>query len=166
MTFIMKSAAAIVLIPLTFAFAAPAFAEENAESGEAQVDETQALMNAKISIADAIRAAETASKGKAVESGFNDENGAVSYQVEVLMPNGKRTDVYVTSALPGQPPQQVPLSSLAKVVEKPAPLSINHIGQFPAATISFNLAQGASLGDAVKAVEAIRLELGLPDSVQ
>lgn len=87
--------AAVFLVPLTISVAVPAFAEENAEAGENQVNETQAIMNAKISIADAIRAAETESKGKAVESGLNDENGAVSYQVEVLMPDGKRTDVFV-----------------------------------------------------------------------
>ena len=49
-------------------------------------------------------------------------------------------DLYVPSTVPGQPPQQVPLSSIARVVERPTPLAINHIGQFPAATISFNLA--------------------------
>jgi multidrug efflux pump len=75
-------------------------------------------------------------------------------------------DLYVTSTVPGQPPQQVPLSSIASVVERAAPLAINHIGQFPAATISFNLAPGASLGDAVKAIEATKRELGLPESVQ
>ena len=75
-------------------------------------------------------------------------------------------DIYVTSTVPGQASQQVPLSSIATIVERAAPLSINHIGQFPAATISFNLASGASLGDAVKAIEAAKVELGLPASVQ
>ncbi len=75
-------------------------------------------------------------------------------------------DLYVTSTVPGQPAQQVPLSSIARVVEKAAPLSIDHIGQFPAATISFNLAPGASLGDAVKAIETTKRELALPESVQ
>jgi len=75
-------------------------------------------------------------------------------------------DLYVTSTVPGQSPQQVPLSSIARVVERAAPLSIDHIGQFPAATISFNLAPGASLGDAVKAIETTRRELALPESVQ
>jgi len=74
--------------------------------------------------------------------------------------------IFVPSAVPGQPTQQVRLSTIAQVVEKTTPLSINHIGQFPAATISFNLAQGASLGDAVQAIEKTKLELGLPDSVQ
>jgi multidrug efflux pump len=63
-------------------------------------------------------------------------------------------------------PQQVPLSSIATIVERPASLAINHIGQFPAATVSFNLGAGASLGDAVKAVERVKAELGMPPSVQ
>jgi len=62
--------------------------------------------------------------------------------------------------------QQVRLSSIAKVAERTAPLVVNHIGQFPAATISFNLAPGASLGDAVKVIEAAQRELGLPLSAQ
>jgi multidrug efflux pump len=68
--------------------------------------------------------------------------------------------------VPGQPTQQVRLSTIAQVVEKATPLSINHIGQFPAATISFNLAAGTSLGDAVQVIEKTKAELGLPDSVQ
>ena len=62
--------------------------------------------------------------------------------------------------------QQVRLSSIAKVVERSAPLVVNHIGQFPAATISFNLAPGASLGDAVKAIEAAQRDLQMPLSAQ
>ncbi len=44
---------------------------------------------------------------------------------------------------------QVPLSAIAQVQEQTAPLEINHLGQFPSTTVSFNLAQGASLGEAV-----------------
>jgi multidrug efflux pump len=79
---------------------------------------------------------------------------------------GALENVYVPSAVPGQPTQQVRLSTIAQIVEKSTPLSINHIGQFPAATISFNLAPGASLGDAVQAIEKAKVELGLPASVQ
>ena len=61
---------------------------------------------------------------------------------------------------------QVRLDTVAKVTEKLAPLVVNHLGQFPAATISFNLAPGASLGDAVKAIEATQQDLGLPASVR
>ncbi len=62
--------------------------------------------------------------------------------------------------------QQVPLSSIASVNVGAATLAINHVGQFPAATVSFNLAPRASLGDAVKAVEAAEREIGLPISIQ
>src|SRR5690606_19044149 len=50
--------------------------------------------------------------------------------------------------------EQVPLGSIARVSVGNAMLAINHVGQFPAATVSFNLAPGASLGDAVGVVEA------------
>ena len=90
-----KLIAGLVLIPLAAGIISPAFADEKSEAGEANVNETQALMNAKISIADAIKAAEAEGKGKAVDSGLNDENGELSYQVEVLAPDGKRTDVFV-----------------------------------------------------------------------
>ncbi|HTG19525.1 MAG TPA: efflux RND transporter permease subunit [Reyranella sp.] len=63
-------------------------------------------------------------------------------------------------------PQQVRLSSIARVIEKPTSLVINHLAQFPAATISFNLAPNVSLGDAVKAIRAAEKEIGLPLSVQ
>ena len=61
---------------------------------------------------------------------------------------------------------QVPLNTVTRLVEKPVTLSMNHIGQFPAATISFNLARGFALGDAVKAIEATERELGMPVSVR
>jgi multidrug efflux pump len=61
---------------------------------------------------------------------------------------------------------QVPLSSVARIVEKPAALAINHAGQFPAATISFNLASGASLGKAVDAIHAAEAEMKLPASIE
>jgi multidrug efflux pump len=62
--------------------------------------------------------------------------------------------------------QQVQLSSVVHVVEQAGALAINHLGQFPAATISFNLAEGAALGDAVKAIRAAEAELNLPASMQ
>jgi len=59
----------------------------------------------------------------------------------------------------------VPLSALVKVSTRLAPLSIGHLGQFPATTVSFNLAQGAALGDAVDAIKKAEGEIGLPDSM-
>jgi multidrug efflux pump len=60
---------------------------------------------------------------------------------------------------------QVPLSALARVVEREAPLLISHLGQFPATTISFNLAPQVSLGEAVTAIKNAEKQLGLPASV-
>ncbi len=62
--------------------------------------------------------------------------------------------------------QQVQLGTIAKIIEQPTSLAIHHQGQFPAATISFNLARGASLGDAVRAIEGAQAEIGLPPSVR
>jgi len=61
---------------------------------------------------------------------------------------------------------QVPITSLARLVERPGPLLISHQAQFPAATVSFNLAPGASLGQAVQAIEQARAEIGMPVSVE
>jgi multidrug efflux pump len=63
-------------------------------------------------------------------------------------------------------PRQVPLSAIASVSERRAPLIITRIGQFPAATISFNLAPDASLGAAIEAIESVQQELDLPASMQ
>jgi multidrug efflux pump len=60
----------------------------------------------------------------------------------------------------------VPLSSFTSVEVGNAPLAVNHQGQFPAVTVSFNLAPRASLGEAVDAIERARLDLGLPASIQ
>jgi multidrug efflux pump len=67
-------------------------------------------------------------------------------------------DVYVRAAAGGQ----VPLSAITRAEETTAPLLITRQGQFPAVTLSFNLAPGASLGSAVKAIEAATKEVGLP----
>ncbi|MBV8503347.1 MAG: multidrug efflux RND transporter permease subunit [Paucibacter sp.] len=61
---------------------------------------------------------------------------------------------------------QVPMSAVAQMVERPAALAINHVAQFPAATISFNLAAGASLGEAVDAIRAEEAKLDMPPSVE
>jgi multidrug efflux pump len=69
--------------------------------------------------------------------------------------------VYVPSAAGGQ----VPLSAIAKVSVESRPLLINHLAQFPATTVSFNLAEGASLGAAVNAIEKAEQSVGLPVSI-
>ena len=61
---------------------------------------------------------------------------------------------------------QIPLDSLCKIAPANAPLMVNHTGQFPSATVSFNLAPGVSLGEAVEAVEAVVDDLAMPATVQ
>ncbi len=70
--------------------------------------------------------------------------------------------VYLRSAGGGV----VPLGSFTEIETTSAPLAVNHQGQFPAVTVSFNLAPGASLGSAVRAIDQARQELGLPASIQ
>jgi multidrug efflux pump len=61
---------------------------------------------------------------------------------------------------------QVPLSTFTHVVTTSVPITVNHQGQFPVVTLSFNLAPGASLGEAVDAVNKVKEEVGLPPSIQ
>jgi multidrug efflux pump subunit AcrB len=67
--------------------------------------------------------------------------------------------------VPGAGGAQIPLSQLVKISRSPVALSIGHQGQFPATTLSFNLAPGVALGDAVKAVEDATAKIGMPASV-
>ena len=62
--------------------------------------------------------------------------------------------------------QEVPLNAISRFTRSVAPLAVNHQGLFPAVTISFNLAPGVALGDAVNAIQATARKVGLPDSVQ
>jgi len=74
---------------------------------------------------------------------------------------GSFKDLYVRS----NTGTQVPLSSFTRVHTSNASLAVNHQGQFPVVTLSFNLAPGASLGDATKAIEEAEKEIGMPASV-
>ena len=71
-------------------------------------------------------------------------------------------DIYVRSLYGGQ----VPLGTFTQFTEATAPLVVSHQGQFPAVMVSFNLAPGASLGDAVRAIEAVTQQIGLPASIR
>ena len=59
----------------------------------------------------------------------------------------------------------VPLNSFTRIVESTTPLTVNHQGQFPVVTISFNLAPGVSLGEAVEVIAEAKRELELPASI-
>jgi multidrug efflux pump len=78
-----------------------------------------------------------------------------------LDPGGLQS-IYLRSTDGGQ----VPLSAITRASETTGPLVINRQGQFPAVTTSFNLSQGASLGDAVKAIENSTRRMGLPESIK
>jgi multidrug efflux pump len=60
----------------------------------------------------------------------------------------------------------IPLSAFTHFEQGVTALAINHQGQFPAVTVSFNLAPGVALGDAVKAIELAKAEIGMPTSIQ
>ena len=60
---------------------------------------------------------------------------------------------------------QVPLSAFTQYTSEMTPIAVNHQGQFPVVTLSFNLAQGVSLGQAVDAIKAAQQDIGLPASV-
>ncbi len=69
------------------------------------------------------------------------------------------SDIYLPSSVG---PTPVPLATMAKFREETAPLQVSHLGQFPSATVSFNLAPGAALGDAVDAIKKAQIEIGQP----
>jgi multidrug efflux pump subunit AcrB len=84
-----------------------------------------------------------------------------------VVPEAQRTaDALSQIYVRGPSGSPVPLAAITRVVPSTAPLSINHQGQFPAVTLSFNLAPGTSLGQAVDAIHRAELEIGLPGAVR
>ncbi|MCQ8897595.1 MdtB/MuxB family multidrug efflux RND transporter permease subunit [Limnobacter humi] len=75
-------------------------------------------------------------------------------------------DALANIYVPGANNTQVPLSSVARIEERPTALAINHIAQFPSATVSFNLAPGVSLGEAVEVIRSVQQSMGLPVSIE
>jgi multidrug efflux pump len=71
------------------------------------------------------------------------------------------SEIYIKPATGGV----TPLSSFTRVQQTTSPLSINHQGQFPVVTVSFNLAPGVSLGEAVEAIGKAKADLDLPKSI-
>lgn len=61
---------------------------------------------------------------------------------------------------------KVPLTNLVKMQTRPASLLINHIGQFPATTLSFNLAPDVSIGQAVEVINKVKADIGLPTAIE
>jgi multidrug efflux pump len=84
-----------------------------------------------------------------------------------LQPSMSRTlDALNNLYLPGSGSgKEVPLSAVATFEQQTAPLRMDRLSQFPATTVSFNLAPGASLGQAVDAITAAQREIGMPRSI-
>ena len=80
----------------------------------------------------------------------------------VLPNSGAPTANAAAPATSGNP---VPLTTFVKMQSGSAPLAVNHQGQFPVVTLSFNLAPGASLGDATKAIQDVEKEIQMPASI-
>ena len=70
------------------------------------------------------------------------------------------------TASASSPPPLVPLSAVTKLAPGTMPLSVNHLGQLPAVTISFNLSAGKSLSDAVSAIDRVQRQIGMPQGIQ
>jgi hydrophobe/amphiphile efflux-1 (HAE1) family protein len=90
------------------------------------------------------------------------------YKVILEVQPGFQEDTSALSRiyLPGVNGAQVPLSAVAHFASKIEPLTVNHQGQFPSVTLSFNVAPGVSLGEAVAKIQALQDELKVPQTLQ
>ena len=82
-----------------------------------------------------------------------------------LSTSSAQTSGPVNTSVPGSATAQIPLSAIAEMIRTTAPLAIAHQEQFPSVTLSFNLAPGTALGDAVAIVSAAERNIGMPSSV-
>jgi multidrug efflux pump len=91
----------------------------------------------------------------------NSNQYRVILEADPALQNSLRSlsEIYLPSSVGATP---VPLAVMAKMREETAPLQVSHLGQFPSATISFNLAPGASLGEAVTAIKQAQIDIGQP----
>jgi multidrug efflux pump len=85
--------------------------------------------------------------------------------LEALPSQQRDPDVLSKLYLPGVAGAQVPLSAVATLTRTTAPLAISHQAQFPAISLSFNLAPNEALGDAVEEVKKIETRIGIPTSI-
>ncbi len=90
--------------------------------------------------------------------------GATTGTVTAAVP--LTTSAATAASTAATPEVQVPLSAITRLSRTTGPLVISHQGQFPATTVSFNLAPRASLGEGVDAIEAAAAKLGMPASIQ
>lgn len=86
--------------------------------------------------------------------------------LEALSSTGQTLDRLDSIYLNSNTGKPIPLSVLAQIRQGKKPLSINHQEQFPVTTVSFNLARGYSLGDAINSIDRLQHELQLPDTIK
>src|SRR5499427_419092 len=115
------------------------------------------------------------SGGTATLQSFGPTNAAAAASAAATTAPAAQPVTASAAAFGGGPPasstalqvaDQIPISAYTRLESTTAPISINHQGQFPVVTLSFNLAPRASLGAAVDAVNRARNDLGLPQSIQ
>ena len=82
-----------------------------------------------------------------------------------LSTSSAQTSTPLSTFVPGASSTQVPLGAFAEIIRTTAPLAIAHQEQFPSVTLSFNLAPGAALGDAVNIIASAERVIGMPSSV-
>ena len=88
-----------------------------------------------------------------------------SNQYRVILGTPATGDSLSAIYLPSAGGGQVPLSAIASIKQQTAPLQVNHLGQFPAALITFDLASGTSLGQAVDLIRQTETQMKLPSSL-
>ncbi len=104
------------------------------------------------------------SGGSAAAQVFGPGNAAASASAAATLTTAAGTSSASAMAFPNG--GQVPLSAFTRIETTSVPITVNHQGQFPVVTLSFNLAPGASLGDAVDAVNRVKEDMHMPPSVQ
>jgi multidrug efflux pump len=97
---------------------------------------------------------------------FTPSSTALSAPSNALTSGVDASSTASNAATTTAPPNSVPLSAFTHLENVTEPLSINHQGQFPAVTVSFNLAPNAALGGAITAIEKAQKDLDMPASVQ
>jgi len=115
------------------------------------------------------------SGGSAATQTFGPQAGSSSSLASASTASSALNSAIASSGVFGVAPQsssafansgQVPLSAFTHLEMTSAPITVNHQGQFPVITLSFNLGPNASLGDAVNAVNQVKNEMNMPPSVQ
>jgi multidrug efflux pump len=106
--------------------------------------------------------ASAGSNATTASAAYTPSSGALNAPANALSPNSSTSNAASSST----PANAVPLSAFTHYNRVNSPLSINHQGQFPSVTVSFNLAPDASLGGAISAVNKVKKEMNMPASLQ